>query len=351
MEAPTPNTTNQQKKITFSLKDKKYNFTFSILKNDLIINCEFSEQNQIFEETFSYESITNINRYFLMYESIIDIMNELYEFIKDNQIEISKDNSNLVIIFKLPNKKFKEANFTLKNKMNITNDEIKLLKQTIAEQKLEIEDLKKRLLNLENWKNGITGGNEINNKLNNLSIIKDSKIFSNINQVQFIEKGILKSDMLKNKKISFKLIYQATRDRDSISDFYNKCNGITHVLLILMTDKALIFGGYTDLAFIFDSKGATEYIDNNAFVFSMDKQKIYPVKIGGNAIRCCYCCCPQFYQNTIYLNNNFLKGNNSQTCTSKEGNYIGFNSDYELNDGIQCFKVSELEVFQIKFSL
>ena len=38
-----------------------------------------------------------------MYESIIDIMNELYDLIKDNQIDISKDNSNLMIIFKLPN--------------------------------------------------------------------------------------------------------------------------------------------------------------------------------------------------------------------------------------------------------
>ena len=193
------------------------------------------------------------------------------------------------------------------------------------------------------------GENQVKTKLDNQIIIKDSKIFSNINQIQFIEKAILKSDMLKNKKISFKLIYQATRDGDSISDFYNKCNGINHVLLILMTDKALIFGGYTDLAFITTSD--TRYKDNNAFVFSMDKQKIYPVKTGGNAIRCCNCCCPQFYQSTIYLYNNFLKNNESYTCTAKEGSYIGFNSDYELNDGISNFKVSELEVFQITFSL
>ena len=196
-----------------------------------------------------------------MYESIIDIMNELYDLINDNQIDISKDNSNLVIIFKLPNKKFKEANFSLKNKSQMINDEIIILKQKINEQQLEIEDLKKRLLNLENWKNGITGGNEINNKLNNLSIIKDSKIFSNINQIQLIEKAFFKNDKLKNKKISFNLIYQATRDGDSISNFYDKCNGISHVLLILITDKALIFGGYTDLAFISHSSGSSVYKD------------------------------------------------------------------------------------------
>ena len=49
------------------------------------------------------------------------------------------------------------------------------------------------------------GENQVKTKLDNQIIIKDSKIFSNINQIQFIEKAILKSDMLINKKISFKL--------------------------------------------------------------------------------------------------------------------------------------------------
>ncbi len=349
METPTPNI-NQEKSINFTFNEQKYNLIFFTSKNDLTIKCEIFEKNQIFENTFSYETITNMNRYFLMYESIIDIMNELYDFIQDNKITISKDNSNLIMIFKLPNKKFKEATFSLKNKNQMINDEIIILKQKINEQQLEIEDLKKRLLNLENWKNEIMDDQK-NNKLNYETIIKDSKIFSNNYQIQFIEKGILKNDMLKNNIISFKLIYQATRDGDSISNFYNKCHNIYHVLLILMTDKGLIFGGYTDLAFIFHKNGATEYIDNNAFVFSINKKKLYPVRTGEKAIRCCFCCCPQFYMKTIYLKPNFLKENNSYTCTAKEGSYIGFNSDYELNDGTQNFKVSELEVFQITFSL
>ena len=148
MEAPTPNN-NQEKSINFTFNEQKYNFIFYTSKNDLTIRCEILEKNQIFENTFSYETITNINRYFLMYESIIDIMNELYDFIQDNKITISKDNSNLIMIFKLPNKKFKEANFSLKNKNQMINDEIITLKQKINEQQLEIEDLKKRLLNLE----------------------------------------------------------------------------------------------------------------------------------------------------------------------------------------------------------
>ena len=57
------------------------------------------------------------------------------------------------------------------------------------------------------------------------------------------------------------------------------------------------------------------------------------------------------FKNTIYIHKNFLKENNSYTCKAKEGYYIGFNSDYELNGGTEYFKVSELEVFQITFSL
>ena len=49
------------------------------------------------------------------------------------------------------------------------------------------------------------GENKLKNKLDNQIIVKDSKRFSNSSQIQTIEKAILKSDMLKNKKISFKL--------------------------------------------------------------------------------------------------------------------------------------------------
>ena len=85
------------------MNDKKYNIVFSTSSNNFTISCKILEINEIFENIFSYETITNKNWYLLMYKSIIDIMNELYDLIKDNQIDISKDNSNLMIIFKLPN--------------------------------------------------------------------------------------------------------------------------------------------------------------------------------------------------------------------------------------------------------
>ena len=38
------------------------------------------------------------------------------------------------------------------------------------------------------------------------------------------------------------------------------------------------------------------------------------------------------FKNTIYIHKNFLKENNSYTYEAKEGYYIGFNSDYELDE-------------------
>ncbi len=102
MEAPIPNN-EKEKNIHFTLNDKKYNIVFSTSSNNFTISCKILEINEIFENIFSYETITNKNWYLLMYKSIIDIMNELYDLIKDNQIDISKDNSNLMIIFKLSN--------------------------------------------------------------------------------------------------------------------------------------------------------------------------------------------------------------------------------------------------------
>ena len=69
--------------------------------------------------------------------------------------------------------------------------------------------------------------------------------------------------------------------------------------------------------------------DDIAFVFSLDKTKIYPIKKGKEAIRCCSCCYPRFYSSTIYLKHNFSSRIDNYVST-KEDNYEGFTKDYEL---------------------
>jgi len=162
-------------------------------------------------------------------------------------------------------------------------------------------------------------------------------------------KFILNEIENRNSKIKeLKLIYRATRDGDSINNFFKKCNEIQNIILLIKTHNNTRFGGYTKIGFKKETSSTKIYKDNKAFVFSLDKKKIYPVKKDNDAIRCCYCCCPQFYNSTIYLYGNFLSGTGNLVGKVND-NYEGFSSDYELNNGIEKFKVLDLEIYQILF--
>ena len=160
---------------------------------------------------------------------------------------------------------------------------------------------------------------------------------------------ILKEIENRNSKIKeTKLIYRASRDGDNINNFFKKCNEIQNIILLIKTHNNTRFGGYTKIGFKKQTSSEKIYKDNSAFVFSLDKKKIYPVKKDKDAIRCCYCCCPQFYYSTIYLYENFLSKTDNYVGSVND-NYEGFLSDYELNNGTQNFKVLDLEIYQILF--
>ena len=173
---------------------------------------------------------------------------------------------------------------------------------------------------------------------------KDSIILSPNDDNIFILDQIESSINQPIKNIT--LIYRATRDRDSYDNFFNKCNEKKNIIMIIKSDNNSIFGGFTQIGFI--KAKDKKYKDDNAFVFSLINKKIYPVKKNSFAIRCYYCCCPQFYSNTIYLYHNFLKHSNNYVG-GKNDNYEGFTKDYELNNGNTSYKVLELEIYQINF--
>ena len=132
-----------------------------------------------------------------------------------------------------------------------------------------------------------------------------------------------------------------------LKNFFNKCNGIKNIILLIKSDNNSIFGGFTKIGF--QKASDIKYKDDSAFVFSLDKQKIYPAIKGKDAIRCCSCCCPQFYKNTIYLYSEFIKKKESYVDYKKNSYYEGFTIDFELNNGKQYFSALELEVHQISF--
>ena len=142
-------------------------------------------------------------------------------------------------------------------------------------------------------------------------------------------------------KIIFNLLYKATEDKDKSIIFHKNCDRAQTTLILIETKNGFKFGGYTKRTW----RGAsTEKMDNEAFIFSINKKKIYNVIKGKNAIGCYDDCGPAFSGGFKINDNAFSKGG----CTFKKGNNYRFSEDYELNNGEEFFEVNEIEVYEIK---
>ena len=164
MEPPTPilNTNNIQKYQINDNYGNKYNFSFYI--NKLGINFEINKSEEItpqtYINTFDLSSLSNKSKIFSLcnsYNEVFEYINELY---KQNKISIKKDNENINIIMKISlMMKEQEVILNLNKKINNKEDIIFQLCDVIKEMKNEIlgiknenNDLKKRILKIENWK-------------------------------------------------------------------------------------------------------------------------------------------------------------------------------------------------------
>ena len=97
----------------------------------------------------------------------------------------------------------------------------------------------------------------------------------NYENIELINKRLKNSEILKDKKINYKLLYRATRDGDEAKIFHEKSDNKKQILAVFKTTKGLIFGGYTELGY--NGKGGNVK-DNKAFFFSCDLKKFTMLK-------------------------------------------------------------------------
>ena len=155
-------------------------------------------------------------------------------------------------------------------------------------------------------------------------LILDSKLITNINQIELIKTGIKDKDFDKTKELQLKLLFRASRDGDNNKAYHDLCDGIAPTINIIKSKNGYTFGGYTDCKL--DSKrGCTKTY--NSFVFSFNKKKIYDGKNGGY-FHCGTDCGPFFCGCVGVEGDNYFNTKESyQWEINKYGNFEGFSEN------------------------
>ena len=243
--------------------------------------------------------------------------------------------------------------------VNGLKEEVKNLKKGVninlekenKELKNSIEQLKNENINLKNEIKEIKKILEpINNKFQEDKILINSKsVIIKENEFNLINLAI-KSRLNKDIK-ELKKLYQAKIDGDCAINFHSKCDNIPNTLVLIKSAGNRRFGGFTTQTW--DSSGKWKD-DKNAFLFSLDKQRIYSYKNNGKAIYCSKDYGPTFgCGNNIYLGNNPIQQKQLYTYESYSGSSYNFNGDNnalsESGNG-SCIYAAEYEVFQVIFN-
>ena len=244
--------------------------------------------------------------------------------------------------------------------VNGLKEEVKNLKKGVninlekenKELKNSIEQLKNENINLKNEIKEIKKILEpINKKFQEDKIIINSKsVIMRENEFNLINLAI-KSRLNKDIK-ELKKLYQATIDGDGVINFHSKCDNIPNTWVLIKSAGNRRFGGFTTQTW--ESTSGNWKDDKNAFLFSLDKQRIYSYKNNGYAIYCYKDYGPTFGGgHTIYLGNNPIQQKQLYTYESYSGSSYNFNGDNnalsESGNG-NCIYAAEYEVFQVIFN-
>ena len=330
-----------------SNKSNKYQINFFNRQgNNLYIKTQ-KEGNltpKNYEGIFSLEKIKE-NQFFYIYNSLNEILDEIFPLIENGKAELKEENNILNLIINLPIKKVKEVSFILKeneksdkNKINELYQIVSNLQQENCELKKINENLIKKIENLEKRVNLIE-------EINKPSFIKISSIIKTLDNYDFIVR-IIKENII-NKNVEFKFLYWASNDGDDSKIFHQKCYNNTQILVIFITTKGIIFGGYTEIGY--KSKG-NSVIDNKAFFFSCDRKKVYKVKTNKTAILDSLYYGPIFGNSTTMIDvQNKMLSYKCCTTTINSSCFENLNCDYEISNGECYFYLKDIEVFKILF--
>ena len=318
-------------------------------KNNYIINSPLKNINNInTNQNENYSPISTSNS--SPNTSPFIEQNNLSNSQSNNEIQIPEANPNLDTITKLNN--IVNENNMLKNQINNLNKQLNELQLCNQNYINNLQSQKSQIDSLVNQQQEIESLKIINNQLNNENNdLKNKLSESNISDCDIIRGEIIKSQKelefltqrisQNNRSLTLNLIYKASVDYDKAEVFHFKCDQAQNSLVLIETDNNLRFGGFTTCSW---SGNCELKNDENAFIFSFNKFKIYDIIPGEKAIACfpkygpIFLGCQIVIYDNAFINggSTYLRGANYQT-----------EEDFELTGGEQNFKIKDIEVYSI----
>ncbi len=268
-----------------------------------------------------------MNKYFLMFDNLDEIYEEMLSLFKNNKIYTIEENNQLNIKISLSNTKIKEMKIILNKKEKSDKDKINDLYSIIDNMKSKynrkideltnitqiqnnkIAELSNKITELSNINHQQNNKiNELNYKIENLKeIINEIKIRNNhpkleINKSNFNDSLILNKNnnyisnlnkWINQRECQFKtkLLFRKSINGNSYNEFHRLCDKQGKTLVLIQTDNNLIIGGYTSKDW--DTSG-NWHKDNESFLFSLTYGKIFPIKKNCDAILGSEDCGPWF---------------------------------------------------------
>jgi hypothetical protein len=317
MEAPTP---IAEKNFSIEINNNKTELKLSSSENILSLSTELN--NKKYRLTISSEELQQSQRFFKQFSSFDEILKALSKILTTSKNIIFKDN-----LIEIKYKNFFDEDISIK----IPEEKnINLLFLNLKKLQIENDNLKQMLL--KNNKNNFEIYKNLFNSIKNSDILKED------------EEQMIKNWINSNKKISFELIYKATRDGDDVKDFHKLCDEIAPTLTLGKTKNGNRFGGYTSVALTKNSSD-NAINDPNAFVFSIDKKYKYNTNSPSYAVRSVISRGPCFGGSCpFYIGNKFFTQNTSYSNPSND-----YNSPPYVLTGAEYFTLEELEVYKVKF--
>ena len=351
----TPNPTSELIIYTMNLEKEQKKYIFYLY--DMGDECFkiVLEENEKYGIIIKFDELKLLNNHFEKFNTFEQAKNNIIELCKSNSIQIYEIRGEEISLkFELNKINNNEMIISLKKINFDEKEEIALIKASLREKDKEINELKTKINNLEIIVSNLSKKIEFfeskpnNSLINNPNsiIVENSNIIRSNKELKLLLNTIKPKDG--NKLLSLKLLYNSDIEGENEEKFKSCFIGKNDIIIFIETKEYKRFGGYAHEAFK-DYEGFIQK-DSNAFLFNLDKLKIYKYKSKGGGY-------------TIWNNDGnsmdfgggvdlriFYKFFSEKNYTSETSNdYEYSNEKYPLN-GEKYFDIEFLELYQVIFN-